>query len=589
MTPRGNLLQDALRHSVRPLAFVFLFSAVSNVLFLAFPLYMTEVYGRVFYSQSIGTLVILTTGVLVVFLIQGTVDTLRSRVMIHYGAVFDRLLSRHVFAALFASDLDGAGQQSQALRDLDVFRQSITGAALAAVLDLPWVPIFIAILFVIDPYVGTLTLVGGLVLLALAYAQDRVSRRALQEVNEAALRGYRFTDMAVRNAEVVRALGMLPAIGARWHGDRATVISGQARASELAGLIGDTIKFVRMSIQVGVIALGAYLVLKQVFGPGVLFANMILSGKALQPLDRVVASWHQLVEANMAYRRLRGVLQDYSPPDHTTALPIPAGALSVERVTFQLPDMPKPLLKDVSFSLQPGEALGVVGPSGAGKSTLSRLIIGIWRPTGGHVRLDGADVHAWERTAFGRHVGYLPQDTELFTGTVRDNIARFRSDVTDAAVVQAAQDAGVHDLIVRLPHGYETPLGANGMVLSVGQRQRLGLARALLGEPSLVVLDEPNANLDTEGEAALLQALASLKARGATVVIVSHRASVFRHVDKMLVMRDGQVEAFGSRDAILARIMRPAPAAPRSTPEVASSPAPAAVAAPADKTAEDVG
>lgn len=577
MTPRpANLFEDALRTARRPLIYAFLFSAVSNILFLAFPIFTTLVYGRIFMSQNIASLVALTLGVVACFVIVMVLDNLRSKILIHFGVLFDRMLSRHVFAALFTKNLAGTGQ-SQALRDLDQFRQSMTGHGVGALFDLPWAPIFLIVLFVIDPYIGLLTLVGGLILFGLAIAQERASTNALKDVNDAALRSYQFTDMALRNAEAVRALGMLPAIGARWQVDRSQLIAGQANASHRAGAIGDVIKFVTMIIQTLVMALGAYLAIKAVISPAVLFASTILSAKALAPLQRIVASWQELGYARQSYGRLMALLDGYEPVGSVTALPTPAGAVSVENVTFQPDGVAEPTLKNVSFAIAPGEALGIVGPSGAGKSTLSRLLVGIWRPTDGHVRLDGADVHAWDRAAFGRHVGYLPQDTELFTGTVRDNIARFRSDVSDAAVIKAAQEAGVHELIVRLPKGYDTPLGPFGTVLSVGQRQRLGLARALLGDPSLVVLDEPNANLDADGETALLQAMTLLKQRRATVIIVSHRASVFRHVDKMLVIRDGRVVNFGLRDVIMASLMQAAqPAQAPAPPPQPQAPEPPA-------------
>ncbi|WP_200927268.1 type I secretion system permease/ATPase [Methylobacterium sp. Leaf100] len=556
---RVNLLDQTLRSAMKPLGYAFLFSFATNVLYLSLPLYMVQLYGRVFASQSVATLVIMALSVTGAFLISAFVDHYRSGVLIHFGVLFDRLLSRHVFGALFAAELKNNAGQSQVIRDLDVFRQTLTGSGMAVFFDLPWLPIFMGALFLIDPWVGLLCLVGGLILLGLAILQDRVSRKALMHVNNAAIRGYQFTDMALRNAEVVKALGMLPALTKRWQVDRLTMIEGQAHASELAGKIGELIKFTRMLIQIMILALGAFLVLKQVIGPGVLFANMILSSKALAPFERVAASWQGLVEAGQIYKRLTKLLDGYEPNPVATAMPRPTGLIEVQNLVFTLPNAKEPLLKNISFALRPGEALGIIGPSGAGKSTLTRMLIGIWKPTEGHVRLDGMEVHAWDRAAFGRHVGYLPQDTELFTGTVRDNIARFRSDVSDEAVTRAAQEAGIHDLIVRLEKGYESELGASGTtVFSVGQRQRLGLARALLGDPSLVVLDEPNANLDTEGEAALLDVLGALKSRGVTVVIVSHRASVFRHVDKILFVRGGEVQSFGDRDVILGQLMQPA-------------------------------
>nr|USU32420.1 type I secretion system permease/ATPase [Methylobacterium sp. OTU13CASTA1] len=559
LPPRVNLIDQTLRSATKPLAYAFLFSFITNILYLALPLYMVQLYGRVFASQSIATLIIMALSVTGAFLISSVLDHYRNSVLINFGVLFDRHMAKNVFGALFSAELNHSGTQSQSVRDLDAFRQTLTGSGMAVFFDLPWAPIFMGALFFIDPWVGLLCLSGGLILFGLAVLQDRVSRKALTQVNEAARRGYNFTDMALRNAEVVRALGMLPALTRRWQIDRQILITGQAHASEQAGLIGDLIKFVRMLIQIMVLALGAFLVLKQVIGPGVLFANMILSSKALAPFERVAGSWQGLVEASQIYKRLTKLLDGYEPNPVATAMPRPTGLLEIQNVTFQLPNMKAPLLKNISFALRPGEALGIIGPSGAGKSTLTRMLIGIWKPTEGHVRLDGMEVHAWDRAAFGRHVGYLPQDTELFTGTVRDNIARFRTDVSDEAVTRAAQDAGIHDLIVRLEKGYESELGASGTtVFSVGQRQRLGLARALLGDPSLVVLDEPNANLDTEGEAALLDVLGALKARGVTVVIVSHRASVFRHVDKILFVRGGEVQSFGDRDVILGQLMQPA-------------------------------
>ncbi len=571
---RRTLLDQALLAARRPFAYAFLFSFVINILYLALPLYMVQLYGRVFASQSVATLLIMATGVTAVFVVSAVIDHYRNGILIQFGVLFDRLLARHVFAALFAAELKQGGNHGQSVRDLDGFRQTITGNTMGVFFDLPWAPIFMGALFIIDFWVGLLCLIGGLILFGLAVLQDRVSRTALNRVNDAARRGYNFTDMALRNAEVVRALGMLPALTTRWQVDRHTLIEGQAHASELAGLIGEAIKFVRMLIQITVLALGAFLVLKQVIGPGVLFANMILSSKALAPFEKVAGSWQGLVEGTQMYKRLNKLLDGYEPNPAFTAMPRPTGLLEIQNATFQLPSMKEPLLKNITFALRPGEALGIIGPSGAGKSTLTRMLIGIWKPTEGHVRLDGMDVHAWDRAAFGRHVGYLPQDTELFTGTVRDNIARFRTDVSDEAVTRAAQDAGIHDLIVRLEKGYESELGAQGTtVFSVGQRQRLGLARALLGDPSLVVLDEPNANLDTEGEAALLDVLGALKARGVTVVIVSHRASVFRHVDKILFVRGGEVQSFGDRDVILGQLM--APATVPGTAETRAAPPPA--------------
>ena len=566
-----NLLDQAVRKAGRPLGYAFLFSFASNILYLALPIYMIQLYGRVLGSQSVATLIILSLTVLGCFLLQAVVDDYRSKILIQFGVVFDRMLSHHLFRAVFQREAAHGTGQTQAIRDLDQFRQILTGSGMAVVFDLPWAPIFMLALFVIDPWIGLICLIGGFVLLGLAFLQDRMSRNALTAVNDAANRGYQFLDMAVRNAEVARALGMMPALNQRWSIDRRVLIEGQAHASETAGSIGDVIKFVRMFIQVLVLAGGCFLVLKQVIGPGVLFANMMLSAKALAPFERVVGSWQYLVDAQAAYKRLHKLFAGYEPAPKATSLPRPNGLLEIAGMSFGPPGAAEPILKNLSFALQPGESLGIIGPSGAGKSTLSRLLIGVWKPTDGAVRLDGADISAWERTAFGRHVGYLPQDMEIFSGTVRDNIARFRTDVPDADIHTAAIEAGVHEIVMRLPKQYDTELGATGHLLSVGQRQRLGLARALLGNPALVILDEPNANLDTEGEQVLLNALAVLKARRCTVVIVSHRASVFRHVDKILYLFAGGIKSFGDRETVLAEMMQPVPAQPQAPQPVAST------------------
>ena len=555
-----NLLRAALRAGARPIVFAGLFSLLSNLLYLALPIYTNQVYSRVLLSQSGATLLVLTVGVLFVFAVSTMLDIIRQRLLIDFGVVFDRLISGYVFAALF----DGVARRtlsprSQALRDVDQFRGVLTGQAVSILFDVPWIPIFIIALFFISPVIGTIGLFGSIILLGLAWMQDRATRAAYETGQSQAIDSYAFTDAALRNSEVVRALGMLPTLGEKWSLRRNASNERSALASERAAFYSNLIRMVRIFVQLLIIAAGAWLIVKQRIPSGMLFANMIISGRALQPIDRLVASWHSLIAGKAAYDRLEALVVDFDPPGVVTELPRPTGALSVFQLGFAMPGAPRLLLSNLNFDLRPGETLGVVGPSGAGKSTLARLLMGVWKPFSGFVRLDGGDVHAWDRAAFGRHSGYLPQDVELFAGTVRDNIARFRSDATDAEVIAAAKLANAHELILGLAKGYDTELGEGGAVLSAGQRQRVGLARALFGNPAFVVLDEPNAALDSMGEGALVEALAGLKAMGATVVIISHKPALFRTADKVLYLKDGRAEMFGTPADVLSRFTRGAP------------------------------
>jgi PrtD family type I secretion system ABC transporter len=554
-----NVLTRALGEGKQPFAVAAAFSFVANILYLALPLYTYQIYGSILTTQSVPSLLVLTGVTLFVFMVSGAIDDYRARILINYGVVLDQRVSGRIFSALFDAAVRGdPSARSQALRDLDSFRQTLTGVAAAAFFDVPWIPVFLIVLFGIDPLVGVVTTVGAIVLLMLALTQERILRPTVREASDAALKSYAFTEAALRNGEVVRAMGMLPTLGSAWAGHRSVTIERGASAAEQSNMFTDIIKAVRMGIQVLIIAIGAYLIIKGKIHSGMLFANMILASRALQPIEKIVGSWEPLNNMARAHGRLMQLLSRAEPPPAATTLPRPAGRLHAEGVNFAPMGATKLILTNINFLVEPGETLGIIGPSGAGKSTLARLLMGIWRPNNGVVRLDGADVFSWDRADFGRHAGYLPQDTELFAGTVRHNIARFRPDVTDEEVVRAAQLAGAHELILRMPKGYDTDVGEGGHTLSAGQRQRVGLARAVLSNPAFVVLDEPNASLDAEGEDALLQALESMKANGATVVIISHKPSILRTADKMLVLREGRVEMFGPRDQVMARLTKPA-------------------------------
>jgi PrtD family type I secretion system ABC transporter len=553
-----HFLREAVRAGGGPLMFAGAFSLLSNLLYLALPIYTNLIYSRVLPSQSGATLFVLTVGVLLVFSVSAVLDILRFQVLIDFGVIFDRYVSGRVFAALF----EGVARRklsarTQALRDLDLFRNVLSGQAVGILFDVPWIPIFISCLFLINPILGSISFAGSLLLLGLAWLQDRATRTAHEVGQEQTIDAYGFVDSALRNSEVIRGLGMLHTLGAQWAILRNESNDRTARAMGRQTLYSQMIRMLRLWVQIVVIAVGAWLIMEQKVPPGLLFANMIVSARALQPIDRLVASWHSLVSGKAAYTRLNAVIRDYDPPGSLTALPRPEGRLEVDQMAFAMAGAPRLLLSNVNFDLKPGETLGVIGQSGAGKSTLARLLVGVWKPFAGYIRLDGADVYSWERAAFGRFAGYLPQDVELFSGTVRDNIGRFRPDMTDDEVIEAAKLAHAHDMILGLAKGYDTELGEGGAVLSAGQRQRVGLARALFGNPAYVVLDEPNAALDAAGEAALIEALAELKARGVTLVIVSHKMNVFRTADKMLYLRQGRVEMFGGRDQVIARLAPP--------------------------------
>lgn len=554
---KQSLLELTLRLGRPAIVSAAIFSLGVNILFLALPLYTTQVYSRVLTSGSLQTLFVITLITIFAFIVSEFLDFLQSRILAGFGTMLDQRVSGHIFAALFDGIVRRDAQAgAQALRDLDSFRQTITGPSIAVLFDVPWTPVYIIILLIIDPIVGLVCVIGALILLGLAILQDRLARPLILEANKEAVKGYAFTEAALRNAEVVRGMGMLGAIGEQWAKYRQNGMQHGTEASEVADRFGGAIKFFRNVIQVMIIGVGAVLILDNQISSGLLFANMILSSRALAPIDRIVSTWPTFVAAGNSFQRLNELLENYTPAQTATDLPRPAGKVTVEGLNYLLPDSGRLLLTNINFAVEPGEFLGVIGPSGAGKSTLARLLLGIHQPLNGAVRLDGSNVFGWSRNHFGRYIGYLPQDTELFAGTVRENIARFQTDVTDEEVIDAAKKANAHELIVRLPQGYDTELGAGGAVLSVGQRQRVGLARAMLRSPALVILDEPNANLDGEGEQALLMALREMKKAKQTVVVVSHKPSMLQDADKLLLLRDGKIELFGPRQAVLDRIQQ---------------------------------
>jgi len=532
-----------------------LFSLAINLLLLVAPLYTLQVFDRVITSRSEETLAALTAAAVLALALMAFLDTLRAKLLASAGIALDRMLGPRVLDGLLAR-IHGS-EFTHGLRDVNTLRTFLVGNGVLAIFDAPWLPFFILVIFLFHPLMGAIALAGAFAMWLLAYLNERFARRPMERVQAEGRRAGRFIDAAARNAEVIGALGMLPAVTRRWALLNDGVLREQVRSSAISSRYSGWTKFTRQLIQTAMLAAGAWLVVDQHVTPGVMIAATILLGRALAPVETLVAGWRSLVEARGAWRRLDQLLKDTPEIEPRTELPVPAGALALEQVGFIFKGRDKPVLRGVSFKLAAGEALGLIGPSAAGKSTLARLIVGVWKANTGVVRLDGADVAAWPREQLGPQIGYLPQDVELFGGTVAENIARMgEPDATQ--VITAAQRANVHDLILRLPKGYDTEIGEAGQALSPGQRQRIALARALYGKPRLVVLDEPNANLDHEGEEALARTLLLLKAESVTVVIIAHRPSVLRSVDKMLVLNDGMVERFGSREEVMARVARQA-------------------------------
>jgi ATP-binding cassette subfamily C exporter for protease/lipase len=531
---------------------VALYSFVLNLLYLLPSIYMLQIYDRVLSSRNETTLLMLTLIALALYALFGVMDWIRTGMLIRIGARLDQNLNQRVFSAAMERHVARqGGNPAQALQDLTTTRQFVAGAGALAFFDAPWAPIYLIVISMIHPWLGLASLVAVLILVALTWLNEMLTHKPLTEANQESLQAMAFANNNLRNAEVIAALGMAPALQSRWRQRQDKVLALQVLASERGGGIGALGKALRIAFQSGILGFGALLVLADAITPGGMIAASILLGRALAPVEQVIIAWKQWVSASGAYTRLNELLQRYPAPPPATRLPAPVGEIALEEVSAVPPGTRVSVLRNISLRMRPGDVIGIIGPSGAGKSSLARLLVGIWSPSSGHVRLDGADVHAWPREDLGPYIGYLPQDIGLFEGTVAENIARF-GPLEDTKIVAAARLAGVHDLILHLPQGYETPVGVDGGALSGGQRQRIALARTLYGDPTLLVLDEPNSNLDEVGEAALVAAIAQAKARGATVIFVSHSARLIGVADKLLALREGQLNAYGPRDQVIA-------------------------------------
>lgn len=532
------------------------YSAAINILMLVPIMYMMLVYDRVVASGSISTLAMLTLIMVFLMAAMGGFEWVRSMILVSAGNKIEQNLRDRVFDASFKQALytGGAANSSQASNDLSQLRQFLTGNGLFAFFDAPWFPIYVIVMFMFHPLFGITAIVAGIVMVALAWITEKVTTNKLKEANQEANWVNNQINGSMRNVEVISAMGMLSNVRRRQQVRADKVLQLQTNASRLAGILSTLSKSFRVITQSLILGLGALLALRQEISPGMMIAGSLLLGRALAPIDMLVGTWKGFSVARAQYERLGQLLERIPADDETMTLPAPQGNVQVEQVYVTPPGAKAPVVKGVSFELNAGEALGIVGPSASGKSTLARALLGLWPTGGGKVRLDGADIFSWEREELGPHIGYLPQDIELFDGTISDNICRFGERDAEK-IVAAAQLAGVHELILRLPQGYDTIIGGAGGILSGGQRQRIGLARAVYGDPKLLILDEPNSNLDDQGEKELVAALQRVKAQGCTVIVITHRTMVLMCVDKVLVMKDGQAVNFGTRDQVLAALL----------------------------------
>ncbi|MCU1751187.1 type I secretion system permease/ATPase [Pseudomonas sp. 6D_7.1_Bac1] len=567
-TPTAPLLK-ALGDYKSILISVGCFTALINVLMLVPSIYMLQVYDRVLSSQNETTLAMLSLMVVGFFVFIGLLETVRSFIVIRIGSQLERRFNLRVYQAAFERNLfKGEGNAGQSLGDLTHIRQFVTGPALFAFFDAPWFPVYLFVIYLFNVWLGVFATVGAVLLIGLAFLNEAMTKKPLGEAGGYSQRSTQLATSHLHNAETIQAMGMLGALRKRWFQVHSRFLGLQNQASDTGAVISSLSKTLRLCLQSLVLGLGALLVIKGEMTAGMMIAGSILMGRVLSPIDQLIAVWKQWSGAKLAYRRLDALLQEFPPSDGAMELPAPKGQVTFEQVSAGPPGQRTATLHMLNFHLGAGEVLGVLGASGSGKSTLARVLVGVWPTLAGTVRLDGADIHRWNRDDLGPYIGYLPQDIELFSGSVAENIARFR-EADSQKVVEAAQQAGVHEMILHLPQGYDTVLGEDGGGLSGGQKQRVALARALYGGPSLVVLDEPNSNLDTLGEAALASAIAQMKAQGTSVILVTHRSSALAQADKLLVLNEGRLQAFGPSQEVLKALSGAQQEHPREKPAAA--------------------
>ncbi len=562
---RRSELGDALRACRGAFVGVGVMSCMINLLYLTGSLFMLEVYDRVLPSRSVPTLVGLAILAGGLYMAQGVLDLIRVRILGRIGTALDESLNSRVFDTIVRLPLTAGARNEglQPLRDLDNIRSFLSGMGPGAFFDLPWLPFYLAICFAFHVMIGLTALVGAIILVTLTIVTEFMSRRPAREALGLAARRNDLAATSRRNAEVLVAMGMSGRLNKRWSEANQNYLAGNQRASDVSGGLGAIAKVMRMTLQSAVLAVGAYLVIHQEATAGIIIAGSILSARALAPVDLAIAHWKGFVAARQSWHRLNRLLELLPAQTAQTVLQNPSSRLAVEAVSIAPPGEQRIVVQDVTFALEAGNGLGVIGPSGSGKSCLVRALVGVWQPFRGKVRLDGAALDQWSSDVLGRHVGYLPQDVELFAGSVAQNICRFDSEARSEAIIAAAKEAGVHQMIIKMRDGYDTQIGEQGAALSAGQAQRVALARALYGDPFLIVLDEPNSNLDTEGDEALTRAVRAARERGAIVVVVAHRPVGIEAVDMLLVLKDGRMHAFGPKDTVLGQVLqRVAPPAP---------------------------
>ena len=571
-----NSLQAALKACKGSFISVGIFSLFVNALMLVPTFYMLQVYGRVVTSGSISTLVMLTIIMTVLVITMGSLEWVRSRIMVRVSTKLDVLLSRDVYKASFKRSLESGGMDAsaQSLNDLTGLRQFLTGNGLFAFFDAPWLPIYIAVMFLFHPWYGWVAIGSALVLLFLAYMNEKMTGKALGQANKENIAATLYTTKNLRNAEVIESMGMLNTLMHRWGMRQKNVLILQSQASDKGGIVSAISKTFRMLIQSLILGLGAYLAVNHEISPGLVIAGSVLLGRALAPIDLIIGSWKGFIAARSQYDRLNDTLDKLHAEPERMALPAPQGHVLVENLIVCPPGSKTPILRGISFGVPAGSVVGIIGPSASGKSTLARALMGVWVPQNGVVRLDGADISNWDKDQLGPYMGYLPQDIELFEGTISENISRF-TDVDPEKVVHAAKTAGVHEMILLLPDGYDTVIGSEGVNLSGGQRQRVGLARAIYGSPRLILLDEPNSNLDEVGERALASAIQELKLTGATIFVITHRTTILSQLDRLLVMSAGGVSMYGPRDQVMEELNKQQLAAQQKAAQVATGTAPA--------------